>query len=149
MQDMSFVNRSYRYYTGKPLFPFGHGLSLTDFELEACHCNQTTLNRYDCACTLENTGGRCGDEVILVYHSVGDRIRSLASKLHPVPLKQLVEFSRFTLEAGESTKAYFSLPSDALALTTADGSMRIYPGEHSFIFSHGSLGDQAVTVNAA
>lgn len=138
--------RSYRYYTGTPLFQFGEGLSLTTFSLACTPAALLTLksaNRMiDVTCTVTNTGAVVGDEVVFVYHAVGDSIRQQASKLHPVPLKQLVEFSRVGgLEPQASTTTSFSLnASTALSLTTADGTSKVYPGDHTLIFSTGVPG---------
>ena len=76
------------------------------------------------------------------YHAVGNAIREKASKLHPVPLKALVEFDRVVdLAPQASQKVAFALDVEqALSVTTADGSKVVYPGEHQLIFSTGVPG---------
>ena len=128
--------RSYRYYKGTPLYPFGYGLSLTSFTL-ACSAPVTL----QVECTVTNTGAWDGDEVVQVFHAVSDAIRETASVLHPVPIKQLVGFQRVTVAKGAIAGVAFTLDHDAaLSLTTADGSRVVYPGEHSLIFSTGVPG---------
>eukprot|EP00040_Diaphanoeca_grandis_P036063 m.228606 g.228606 ORF g.228606 m.228606 type:complete len:784 (+) comp33542_c0_seq1:89-2440(+) len=143
--------RSYRYYTGEPLFKFGQGLSLTTFSF-TCTKTTTTTTTIGVTCVVKNTGDVVGDEVLQVYHSVGDEIRTKASKLHPVPFKQLVEFDRvIDLSPSKSSSVSFSLDvADALSLTTADGSRTVYAGEHQLIFSTGvpAVPDVVITVSA-
>ncbi len=89
--------RTYRYFRGEPLFPFGYGLSYTRFRY-----GEVTLSRAELALAdsltvcveLENRGERAGDEVIQVY------ARFPASRLAR-PISQLCGFRRVTLEAGE------------------------------------------------
>ena len=110
--------RSYRYYTGQPLFPFGSGLSLTTFT-HSCTCAKLTLQQDDsdisCSCTVHNTGTVAGDEVLMVYDSLSAGIRSKIGKAHPVPLKRLVEFERVTVAAGKSAPVPFKIPKKALS----------------------------------
>lgn len=184
--------RSYRYYTGKPLFAFGTGLSRKspasalqkfrasffrlnyrrDMHPESRvqrNCAVTTFNfsclpassqttpgppgpiyrRLEYSCTVTNTGPVAGDQVLLVYHRAGDAVRATASALHPVPIKQLVEFQRFNaIPPGGSARTTISMePEAALSLTTADGSRMVYPGSHELIFSTGDAApDQTATV---
>ena len=90
---------------------------------------------------MANTGTWGGDEVVQVYNAVSDAIRKTATALHPVPIKQLVDFQRVTVAKGASVSVAFTLDHDAaLSLTAADGSRVVYPGEHSLIFSTGVPG---------
>ena len=66
---------TYRYYTGKPLFSFGDGLSLTTFG-HRCACVALA-----CSCTIENTGGMAGDEVLMVYDLLSAAIRHTVGAL--------------------------------------------------------------------
>jgi len=88
---------------------------------------------------------------MLVYHSVGAAIRAKASKLHPVPLKRLVGFERFTLPPEKKTVTTFEFQlKDALAITRADGTRQVYGGEHLLIFSRGDgAADIEVSVRVA
>lgn len=158
------IGRSYRYYKGEALFKFGTGLSLTTFNISCAPStdvattprseDSTTVffaaqsppgppmpiyRRAIVTCAVTNTGTVAGDEVLLVYHAVGAKIRATASKLHPVPLKQLVDFERFSDVGprGSAQKTFSFDPYTSLALTAANGSKVVYPGEHQLIFSTG------------
>ena len=87
------------------------------------------------ACDVTNTGSRDGDEVVLVFHSAGPRIRAKAT--HPVPAKALVGFERVRVPAGETRRVAFALDSSALELVDASGGRRLYPGTHTLQFSRG------------
>jgi beta-D-xylosidase 4 len=152
IEDMSFVNRSYRYYTGEPTFWFGDGLSLTSFEHSGCACSPAATVATDaratasitCSCALRNTGKREGDEVLMVFHSVGDAIRTQIGAAFPVPRRRLVDFTRVSLGAGEATALHFSIPLASLAITDASGAAASYPGQHWLIFSRGSAREARV-----
>eukprot|EP00041_Stephanoeca_diplocostata_P032967 m.1075633 g.1075633 ORF g.1075633 m.1075633 type:complete len:890 (+) comp24243_c0_seq1:40-2709(+) len=139
--DMSFATapgRSYRYYSGNPLFTFGDGLSLTEFEHT---CGAATLSKdsqnVSVTCTVKNTGSRTGDEVLMCFHAVSDDIRKSAD--HPVPFKRLVEFERVgPLAAGTSSASVtFSVPVSRFGLVTNSGDTKVYPGVHTLIVSRG------------
>jgi beta-glucosidase len=148
--DMSLApGRTYRYYTGTPLFGFGMGLSLTTFSLD---CNQQPINQgwpaadadvrvtanVSARCTVRNTGARLGDEVVQVYHRVSEALRTSIAKLHPVPRRRLIEFERVTVAPGKAEQIAFP-PFDAqsFALVSKNGTKVVYPGQHSLVFSRG------------
>merc|ERR1712070_1097144 len=138
--------RTYRYFTGKPLFAFGEGLSYTQFDVSCAGpaAKPTQGFPWHFTCTVKNVGSMAGDEVVLVFHSAGTAIRSAAH--HPVPLKALCEFRRVSLAPGHSTTVDFSLPKEAFLLTNEDGIKTLYSGERSVIFSHGVGDDQAISI---
>ena len=140
--------RSYRYFRGEPLYHFGAGLSYTSFT-HACKLTTANATLYNFGCTLHNAGSRDGDEVLMLFHALGDDARSAASKLHPVPLKALVGFERVHLSAGASTTVSFALPRSSLAVTRADGSRHVYVGTHSLLFSRDGVGGVAINVTVA
>lgn len=104
--------------------------------------------RIEYTCEVHNIGAISGDEVLMVFHRAGQAVRKTASALHPVPIKQLVEFHRFNaVPAGGSQTVAISMDPQVLSLTTHDGSLKIYPGEHELVFSTGaSSPDQIVTI---
>eukprot|EP01065_Artemidia_motanka_P046983 TRINITY_DN7245_c0_g1_i1.p1 TRINITY_DN7245_c0_g1~~TRINITY_DN7245_c0_g1_i1.p1 ORF type:complete len:747 (+),score=212.76 TRINITY_DN7245_c0_g1_i1:53-2293(+) len=143
-QDMSNYDmskppgRTYKYYTGEPLFPFGHGLSYTNFT----HSCSAVSGGYECSVT--NSGAVGGDEVVMVFHSVSDDIKRQAQ--HPVPTRALVGFDRVSVAAGATQTVTFSLGQDALKLVNAAGDRVLYKGQHTLTFSRGNGQDVAVTV---
>jgi len=136
IQEMSLTTgpgRSYRYYTGTPLFAFGEGLSYTDFTMG---CDWRVHDPMSFVCTVKNVGGVTGDEVVQVYHSVSAEIKAACQ--HPVPIKKLVGFERVTLQPNEEVPVMFDIMPDDLFLVNATGDKVLYPGTHLLTFSRGN-----------
>jgi len=84
---------TYRYYKGKALYPFGHGLSYTKFKYSKLKVNKIRLTekeKFKISFTIKNIGNYNGDEVVQVY------IKDLNSKFQ-MPIKQLRNFERISL----------------------------------------------------
>lgn len=94
--------RTYQYFTGKPLYPFGYGLSYTSFQYKNMKVQTLGSNRVDVSFSLGNTGKRTGDEVVQLYVKYPDVEISM-------PLKQLKGFKRVTLQKGESRSVEFQM----------------------------------------
>ena len=111
MADYDVTNgRTYWFYTGDPIYPFGHGLSYTQFSYDKLNLSTTEVNfGSDETATVEidlsNTGEYDGDEVIQLY------IRDVESSL-PQPIKKLRDFERIHLEPGEKKRITFELGKD-------------------------------------
>lgn len=134
--------RTYKYYTGTPLFPFGHGLSLTTFSLS---CSPTSGSLpLSVACKVQNTGSRTGDEVVMAFHVAGKDVRAAAK--HPVPLRALVNFDRVSVPAGGSAAVSFMLTQDDLSLIDENGKPRLYKGQHTIILSRGHGAEVSVSI---
>jgi beta-glucosidase len=98
-------NRTYQYFSGAPLFPFGFGLSYTTFEYSNLTKSGTHIVQGDSivvTASVRNTGNRTGDEVVQFY------IHHVASPLKR-PVKELKGFQRVTLQPGETKTVSFSL----------------------------------------
>ncbi|SHM44029.1 beta-glucosidase [Chitinophaga jiangningensis] len=106
--DYSMKGRTYRYFQGKALYPFGYGLSYTNFTYK-----QLTITGNTAAATVTNTGTREGEEVVQLYIS------------HPgipgAPVKALKGFQRIALRPGESRQVQFKITPDDLALVDTNG----------------------------
>lgn len=99
-------NRTYRYYTGNPLYAFGHGLSYTKFEYEGLELSSVETKPDETVrvkCKVSNTGRHGGDEVVQIYASPVEVPVSM-------PLRQLVGFSRIPIKAGETETVEIDVP---------------------------------------
>lgn len=108
-----------------PLFPFGYGLSYTNFEysnLSLASDKLTAQDTLSISFTLKNTGKYDGTEVVQLY--VQDKVGSVTR-----PVKELKRFQRVTLKAGESTQVSLSLPVSELAFWGYDMNYTVEPGD--------------------
>jgi len=150
------VGRTYRYYTERPLFPFGHGLSLTTFAINCSTAGgapqlkpsmlkpSTTLRL---RCDVRNTGEREGDEVVMVYHAVGAELRK--SLQHPAPQRALIDFARVSVPVGGVVSIPFEVTEAEMKLVNNTGDRVLYKGEHVLEVSAdgaGAPGSQAIKV---
>jgi len=134
--DMSVSpGRTYKYYQGTPLFPFGFGLSLTTFKLSSCSKSSSGVR-----CALTNTGNRNGDEVVQLYHTA----KSIGKVDHPLPKKALVDFTRVTLTAGSSKTVSFDFSDDVFKIVNKNGHRTLYPGLHVVTITRGETSDEQV-----
>jgi beta-glucosidase len=104
-ENYDMQGRTYRYFKGEPLYPFGHGLSYTAFQYSDLKINKKQARANDTvkvSFTIANAGKIDGDEVPQLY------IRDVKSTL-PMPIKQLRGFNRVHLKAGESKTVTFNL----------------------------------------
>ena len=109
-RDYSFSNRTYRYFSGKPLYAFGHGLSYTQFEYSNGKLASETIAADGTAkvtFTLKNAGKYDGDDVAQVYY------RHVDSAV-PQPKQVLCGFKRVSVESGKSNEVTIEIPSERL-----------------------------------
>ncbi|XP_009391116.2 probable beta-D-xylosidase 7 [Musa acuminata AAA Group] len=153
-----YPGRSYRFYTGKPVYEFGYGISFTsysyEFEAEAVtsiYLNssltpRTTANSHILSYDIASLGSdTCGN--LKFSATVGVKNQGSMAGEHPVllfsrwsssehgrPIKQLVGFQSVHLEAGESTKVVFPLsPCEHLSRATDDGTRVLDKGSHYLV----------------
>ena len=118
--------RTYRYFKGKPLYPFGYGLSYTTFSYSDLSIPNQAVNvghPVEADITVTNTGNRAGDEVVQVY-----------LKFPPVkgaPLVALRGFQRIHLEPGASQKVHFELRERDLVMVTEEGNPIVAEGDYT------------------
>lgn len=108
-----------------PLYPFGHGLSYTQFAYDDLAITAGTAAAeapIEIACTVRNTGARAGEEVVQLY--VRDVVASVTR-----PVKQLVGFARVALAPGAGTRVRFRLDPSQLAFFDAAMRFVVEPGE--------------------
>ena len=133
--DYTMTNRTYRYFRGVPLFPFGHGLSYTTFAYGKPKYKNGKLTF-----TLTNTGRREGTEIVQVYVR---RINDTEG-----PQKSLKAFSRVTLKAGERQTVSIDLPRERLEGWDAQtNTMRVVPGPYEIMVGGTSDTSGQVTLN--
>lgn len=103
--DCHMAGRTYRYFRGEPLFPFGHDLSYTTFafgDLRICPAQVTMGGQVAIRADVTNTGQRAGDEVVQLYVCRPDGAV-------PRPIKELKGFKRIHLGPGERKTVIFTL----------------------------------------
>jgi beta-glucosidase len=117
--DYDMQGRTYRYFGGEPLYPFGHGLSYTRFAYSDLRLDRTTAGpqqQVRVTMKVKNTGDRAGDEVVQMY------LRSLQPK-RPRVLMELRGFERVALNPGEDRTVSFTF--------TPEKDLRHYDDERS------------------
>ena len=103
--DYGMEGRTYRYFRGEPVYPFGFGLSYTRFEYSGLRVSRTaprTADRLDVTVAVRNSGAREGDEVVQLY------VRR-AGAASPAAIRTLRGFERVRLAAGEQKRVRFTL----------------------------------------
>lgn len=124
-EDYHMEGRTYRYFRGEPLFPFGHGLSYTTFAYSDLRLSAKTIapgETLTVSVEVQNVGQRAGDEVVQLYLS------DVAASV-PVSIRQLQGFKRIHLALGEKKQVTFTLTPRQLSLIDEEGRRVIEPGE--------------------
>jgi beta-glucosidase len=134
-EDYRMDNRTYKYFRGKALYPFGYGLSYTGFTYEWATKPQKSYKAGEtiqCALTVKNTGAVAGDAVSQVYikYPQGGSV---------LPLKELRFFERKSIAKGGSAQLKVSIPVEQLAkwdektgkTVVPAGTYTLYAGNHS------------------
>ncbi|WPO99093.1 beta-glucosidase BglX [Pseudomonas sp. HR96] len=108
-----------------PLLPFGYGLSYTDFKLSDVSLSSATLNKggsLDASVTVSNVGARDGETVVQLY------LRDVAASMAR-PIKELKNFQKVMLKAGESRTLHFSIGEDDLKFYNSQLQYAAEPGQ--------------------
>ena len=137
-KNYEMTGRTYRYFYGEPLYPFGFGLSYTRFEysnlkvLEPVNAGQPGSLTFD----LFNSGNMNGEEVVQVYIS--------NKNIENAPIKSLKNFKRMNLKAGEKQTIKIELKRDDFAIVNNSGDKTVYPGEYEIVVGGSSVGPKQV-----
>jgi beta-glucosidase len=140
-ENYSMKGRTYRYFEGKPLYPFGHGLSYTTFSYSGLALSKKAIKAGDpltVEVTIANTGKREGDEVAQLYLSF--------PTVAGAPLRALRGFKRIHLKPGESQKIRFQLAERDLSMVSEAGEPIIAEGQYSLSVGAGQPKTDAPTV---
>jgi beta-glucosidase len=140
-EDYAMKGRTYRYFEGTPLYPFGYGLSYTTFSYSGLSVPVSAVTAGEpvtAEVTVTNTGKRAGDEVAQLYLSF--------PQVKGAPLRALRSFQRIHLEAGASQKVHFELKSRDLSIVTEDGTPIIAEGQYAVSVGGGQPNTSAPSV---
>jgi beta-glucosidase len=138
--------RTYRYFTGEPLYPFGYGLSYTTFEysdVKLASQNAATGENITVTATVKNSGSVAGDEVVQVYL---ERQAGGAGGEAPMPQKTLAGFLRVSLKPGESKTIDFTITPHQLALVNEQGKREERAGELAVVVGPNSASGKRVAL---
>jgi len=125
-EDYSMKGRTYRYFEGTPLYPFGYGLSYTKFSYSGLAVPTSAVQAGSpvvAEVTVTNSGSKAGDEVAQLYLSF--------PKVAGAPLKALRGFKRIHLEPGASQKVRFELNPRDLSMVTEAGDPIVAEGAYT------------------
>ena len=133
-EDYSMQGRTYRFFEGTPLYPFGHGLSYTTFKYGKAKLNKSKIKAgqdVEITIPLTNSGKMDGDEVVQVY------VQNLDDP--DGPLKSLKAFKRVPVKAGEKVEVKLDIPALAFEIYNRKaGAMKVMPGRYRILYGGSS-----------
>jgi beta-glucosidase len=141
-EDYAMANRTYRYFKGKPLYPFGYGLSYTTFDYSNLLISSPNIaagQPVEADVLVTNSGKLAGDEVVQLYLKFPD--------VKGAPMLALRSFERIHLAPGASQKVHFHLNPRDLGMVTELGSPIIAEGDYSLSVAGGQPGAGSSGVN--
>jgi beta-glucosidase len=142
-EDYAMNNRTYRYFKGEPLYPFGYGLSYSNFEYRGLKFSSPTLEAggpLEVDVEVKNAGQREGDEVVELYISF--------PKLAGAPLKALRGFTRVHLASGEQKHVKLTLAPRDLSYVNEAGDRLVAAGDYLITVGGGQPGTSAAHADA-
>jgi beta-glucosidase len=142
-ESYAMKGRTYRYFEGDPLYPFGYGLSYTSFTYSGLTAPGDVIAAGGPAAfdvTVTNTGSKAGDEVAQLYLEFPD--------VPGRPLRALRGFQRIHLEAGASQKLHFELQPRDLSMVIEAGEPIVAEGKYTVSIGGGQPGTGAQVQNA-
>jgi beta-glucosidase len=142
--DYSMKNRTYRYFEGKPLYPFGYGLSYTTFSYSNLKLSASALRAGDPLVVdvdVTNDGKRGGDEVAQLYLEF--------PKAAGAPMRALRAFQRVTISTGQTRHVRFTLQPRDLSSVNEAGDTLVAAGAYRVFVGGGQPGTEAPGMSAA
>lgn len=134
-EDYSMKNHTYRYSKGEVLYPFGYGLSYTDFSYSNMICSSIEINPEEeliISVDITNTGKMNGDEVVQLY------VSDLESS-YPVPIKSLRDFKRIHIKSGNTKTVTFNLDKNDFSTVNNQGKKIVKLGKFEIMVGKNSL----------
>ncbi len=131
-EDYSMNDRTYRYFTGQPLYSFGYGLSYTKFDYFNGELSTTSLNAGDpiaVSVGVRNAGERDGDETVEVY--------LIPKNLVGAPLRVLVGFEKVFVPSHASKTVRIEISPRQLSLVSSVGNRSVRPGDYELYVGGG------------
>ena len=140
--DMSKApGRTYRYFTGQPLWPFGFGLSYTTFSLKLLGSSSIKVSQQGEAATVnvlvQNTGTVAGDEVVMGYFL--PKNGTIPAGRATLLRKQLFAFQRVAVQPGMAVTLGFTVTAASFQVFTDGGDGVSYAGKYTVLFSTGNV----------
>jgi beta-glucosidase len=142
-EDYAMKNRTYRYFTGEPLYPFGYGLTYSKFEYSNMKLSSPDLeagNPVTVEVDVKNSSRRAGDEVVELYITF--------PKLPGAPLRALRGFTRVHLDAGQTRHVKLALQPRDLSYVNEAGDRMISAGDYMISAGGGQPGTPAAQAEA-
>jgi beta-glucosidase len=130
--DYAMRGRTYRYFEGVPLFPFGYGLSYSRFQYASGQLSTTTLQAgasLTLCANVKNIGERDGDETVEIY--------LIPKTVEGAPLRTLIGFEKVHLRRDETRAVEITITPRRLSLVGPDGSRSVQPGDYELYLGGG------------
>ncbi len=141
-EDYHMKGRTYRYFDGEVLYPFGYGLSFTKFSYSTPKLNKGTIGKSEkntVSVEITNNGDYDGETVVQLY--ISDKEASVSK-----PIKTLRKFKKTALAKGESKTIEFEISPGDLSIFDAKGNSFVEPGEFDIFVGEDSSTQNKVTL---
>lgn len=142
---LALVNTADRYFTETPIYSFGHGLRYSTFVVTADtpSIKISSGTATNVTITVRNTGTRAADEVVMAFFRASQGVIPADEPAASLQ-RQLFDFARVHVAAGETTTVSFEVSASAVTLIDQSGSPKLWPGEYVLDFTNGGVTDDCV-----